>query len=188
MVPRRKFLHLAVGAAALPALPRNASAQAYPTRPITMIVPFAAGGGTDVIARTVAGRMRISLGEPVIIENVTGANGSIGAGRVARAAPDGYTLVVGAWNTHVSNGALYSLQYDVSKDFEPIAPLARSPLVIVANRALSAPDLSGLIAWLKSNPGKAAAGTLGVGSVQHVGGILFQKMTGTRFAFVPYRG
>jgi tripartite-type tricarboxylate transporter receptor subunit TctC len=185
---RRQSLHLAAGAAALPAVSRIARAQTYPTRPITIVVPFASGGGTDVVGRIIAERLRVSLGQPVIIENVTGANGSIGAGRVARAAPDGYTLVDGAWNTHVANGALYSLQYDVSKDFEPIAPLARTPFLIVANRALSAADLSGLIAWLKSNPGKATVGTLGVGSVQHVGGILFQKMTGTRFGFVPYRG
>ena len=112
-LPRRKFLHLAAGATALSAVPRITWAETYPTRPITMIVPFAPGGLTDVIGRIVAEGMRTSLGQPVIIENVGGANGSIGTGRVARAAPDGYTLVVGIWNTHVANGATYALQYDV---------------------------------------------------------------------------
>ena len=161
---RRQFLHLAAGAVALPAVSRNADAQSYPTRPITMIVPFPAGGGTDTVGRIVAERMRVSLGQPVVIENVTGANGTIGTGRVARAAPDGYTVVFGIWNTHVANGALYPLQYDVLKDFEPIALIASYPYLIVANKTIPASDLKGLITWLKANPGKATAATVGVGS------------------------
>jgi tripartite-type tricarboxylate transporter receptor subunit TctC len=186
--PRRKFLHLATGAVALPAVSRIARAQTYPSRPITMIVPFPAGGGTDTVGRIVAERMRVSLGQPIVIENVTGANGSIGTGRVARAAPDGYTLIEGVWNTHVANGALYSLQYDALKDFEPIALISSFPYLIVANKTIPASDLKGLITWLKANPGKATEATIGAGSVQHVGGVLLQKMIGTRFQFVPYRG
>src|SRR5262249_17142314 len=128
-LPRRNFLHLAVGAAALPAV---AMAQAYPTRPITMIIPFTPGGGSDAIGRIGGERMRASLGQPIVIENVAGANGSIGVGRAARAANDGYTLVMGLWNTHVANGALFGLSYDVVKDFEPIALIASNPLLIDA--------------------------------------------------------
>ena len=160
---RRQFLHLAAGAVALPAVSRNADAQSYPTRPITMIVPFPAGGGTDTVGRIVAERMRVSLGQPVVIENVTGANGTIGTGRVARAAPDGYTVVFGIWNTHVANGALYPLQYDVLKDFEPIALIASYPYLIVANKTIPASDLKGLVTWLKANPGKATAATVRCG-------------------------
>ena len=122
--PRRQFLHLATGAVALPAVSRFAWAQAYPARPITMVVPFAAGGPTDTIARIMAERMRASLGQTIIIENVTGAAGTIGVGRVARAAPDGYTVGIGHWSTHVVNGAIYQLPYDVLNDFEPIALIA----------------------------------------------------------------
>jgi tripartite-type tricarboxylate transporter receptor subunit TctC len=177
---------LALVAAALGTGP--AIAQTYPSRPITMVAPFPAGGPVDVVGRIVAERMGASLRQPVIIENVAGANGSIGAGRVARATPDGYTLVVSSWNTHVGNGALYPLPYDVLKDFEPVSLLALGRYLIVANRAVPANDLKGLIAWLKANPDKATAGTFGAGSAQHIGGILFQNITGTRFRFVPYRG
>ena len=187
-LPRRNFLHFAAVAAALPAVSRIARAQTYPSRPITMIVPFPAGAGSDNVGRIVAERMRVSLGQPVVIENVTGANGTIGTGRVARAAPDGYTVVFGIWNTHVANGALYPLQYDVLKDFEPIALIASYPYLIVANKTIPASDLKGLVTWLKANPGKATAATVGVGSAQHVGSVLLQKMTDTRFQFVPYRG
>src|SRR5439155_3137592 len=120
-LPRRAFLHLAAGAAALPAVSRVARAQAYPTRPVTMVMPFPAGGGGDAIARTIAEGMRVGLRQPVLIENVTGANGSIGVGRVARARGDGYTLSVGSWNTFVANGAVYSLSYNLLSDFEPVA-------------------------------------------------------------------
>ena len=187
-LPRRRFLHLAVGAATLPAVSRTARAQAYPSRPITMIVPFAPGGLTDVIGRILAEGMRTSLGQPVIIENVGGANGSIGTGRVARAAPDGYTLVVGIWNTHVANAAIYALQYDVVKDFDPVLLLADAPLLLVASKAVPANDLKEFIAWLKLNPDKSSMGTVGAGSPGHLLGLLLQKETGTRFGLVAYRG
>jgi tripartite-type tricarboxylate transporter receptor subunit TctC len=187
-LPRRDFVRLAAGVAALPVASRTAMAQAYPSRSITMVVPFAAGGPVDTLARILAERMRASLGQTVVIENVTGAGGSIGTGRVARAAPDGYTLVIGIWTTHVVNGAIYALQYDVLNDFEPVALLANNPQVIVAKRSMLANDLKGLIAWLKLNPDKASAGTAGVASPQHVLGVFFQSATGTRFQFVHYRG
>ena len=181
-------MRLAAGMAALPVASRTAMAQAYPSRSITMVVPFAAGGPVDTLARILAERMRASLGQTVVIENVTGAGGSIGTGRVARAAPDGYTLVIGIWTTHVVNGAIYALQYDVLNDFEPVALLANNPQVIVAKKSMPANDLKGLIAWLKLNPDKASAGTAGVASPQHVLGVFFQSATGTRFQFVHYRG
>jgi len=163
-----------------------AHAQIYPSRPITLVVPFPAGGSTDAVARIVAERMRMSLGQPVVIENVGGAGGSIGVGRVARAAPDGYTLDVGQWDTHVGNGATFPLSYDVVKDFEPVALLSSNPFLILAKKTMPADDLKGLIAWLKANPDKASQAIPTAGS--HVAGILLQKETGTRFAFVPYRG
>ena len=187
-LPRRTFLHLAAGAAALPAVSRIARAQSYPSRPITIIVPFVPGGATDLIGRLLAERMRVSLGQPVIIENVSGATGSIGVGRVARAAPDGYTLSIGHWSTHVINGAIYPLQYDVLGDFEPISLISSNLHVIVARKTLPATNLKELIAWLKANPDKALAGTAGAGSPQHIGGAFFQNATETRFQFVPYRG
>ena len=163
-----------------------ADAQTYPTRPITMVVPFAAGGPTDTITRIVAERMRASLGQTVIIENVTGADGSIGVGRVARAAPDGYTLSIGQWSTHVLNGAAYTLSYDLLKDFEPVALIATNPEVIVTNTAIAAKNLAELIAWLKPNQGNAS---VGIGSMAHrVAAVYFQNSTGARFVFVPYRG
>ncbi len=164
----------------------SAIAQGYPSRPITMVVPFPAGGSTDVIGRIVSERMRASLGQPIIIENVGGAGGSIGVGRVARASPDGYMLDIGQWDTHVANGATYKLSYDLMQDFEPIALLSSNPLLILAKKAMPADDLKGLIAWLKANPDKASQAIPTAGS--HVAGILLQKETGTRFAFVPYRG
>jgi tripartite-type tricarboxylate transporter receptor subunit TctC len=163
-------------------------AQAYPTRPITIVVSFAAGGSGDTIARILAERMRVSLGQPIIIENVSGASGSLGPGRVANAMPDGYTLSFGNWATHVLNGAVLSLQYDVLKDFSPISLLVTESLLIVGRKTLPANDLKELIGWLRANPGKASAGTNGAGSVPHVVGVLFQKETGTRFEFIPYRG
>src|SRR5215831_1687834 len=166
----------------------SAVAQGYPSHPIAVVVPFPAGGSTDTVARVLAEPIHASLGQPVVVENVTGAAGVIGTGRVARAAPDGYTLVAGFWGTHVLNGALYTLPYDVLRDFEPIALLASNPQLIVARGAMPAKDLSELIAWLKANPDKASQGTAGVGSPAHVSGAFFQSVTGTRFQFVPYRG
>jgi tripartite-type tricarboxylate transporter receptor subunit TctC len=147
---RRKFLHLAAGTGALPAVSSIAWAQAYPTRPIAIVVPYSAGGPADAVARILAGRMKASLGQAVIIENVSGANGSIAVGRVARAAPDGYMLSLGLWNTHVSNGALYDLQYDVLNDFEPVVLLASFSSMIVARKDMPANDLKEFIEWLKA--------------------------------------
>jgi len=185
METRRLFLASLAAAASL-AIAGDAAAQAYPSRPITIVVPFAAGGPGDTLTRILAERMRMSLRQAVIIENVTGAGGTIGVGRVARAAPDGYTLSFGFLGTHVLNGAVYKLHYDVLKDFEPIALLASNPQLIVAKNAVPANNLKDLIAWLKANPDKASQGIGGVPS--HVAGALFQSMTGTRFQFVPYRG
>jgi tripartite-type tricarboxylate transporter receptor subunit TctC len=167
---------------------RLARAQAFPTRPITLVVSFPAGGPADAVARIVVERLRLALGQPVVIENVAGANGSIGTGRVARALPDGYTLSLGVWNSHVANGAAYTLQYNVVSDFEPVALLANYAQLIVGKKDIPADDLRGLIAWLKANPDKASQGHPGVGSQGHLGGIFFQKLTDTRFQHVPYRG
>jgi tripartite-type tricarboxylate transporter receptor subunit TctC len=136
----------------------------------------------------IEGRMRTALGQAITIENVAGANGSLGVGRVVRAAPDGYTLVIGYWGTHVANGVLYALPYDVVGDFEPIILAVRFPLVIVSKNATPAKTLQELLDWLKANPDKASAGTSGMGGIEHVGGLLFQNVVGTRINFVPYRG
>jgi tripartite-type tricarboxylate transporter receptor subunit TctC len=181
----RKLL-VAVACLAVLAGVGAAGAQVYPARPLTMVVPFAAGGPNDAIARTLAARMQASLGQPIMIENVYGSAGSIGTGRLARAAPDGYTLGVGYWGTHVANGALYALAYDVLSDFEPISLLVESPLLIVANKATPASELKDLVAWLKQNPDKSSWAVPGSGS--HVASVFFQKETGTRFRLVPYRG
>jgi tripartite-type tricarboxylate transporter receptor subunit TctC len=166
----------------------GAAAQTYPTRPITMVVPFAAGGPTDTIARIMAEGMRATLGQNVVIENATGAAGSLGVGRVARAAPDGYTIGIGHWSTHVVNPAVYPLQYDVLTDFEPISLIANNPQLIVSKNAVPAKDLKELIAWVKQNQDKVTQGTAGAGSASHIAGIQFQNLTGTKFQFVPYRG
>src|SRR5262245_18566725 len=182
-LPRRNILHLAAGAAALPAISRTAWAQAYPMRPITIVVPFPAGGPTDTLARILAEHMRTLLGQSVIIENVSGAGGSIGVGRVARAAPDGYTVRIGHWSTPVLNGASYQLQYDVVQDLELVSLLANTPQWIVARKTLPAKDLRELIAWLKENPGKAMAGTVGVGGGGVIGGTYLQERPGTSAPF-----
>jgi tripartite-type tricarboxylate transporter receptor subunit TctC len=166
----------------------GAAAHPYPTRPISIVVPFPAGGPTDALTRIMVERMTGLLGQTVVVENVTGAAGTIGVGRVARAAPDGYMLVMGNVSTHVVNGAVYTLPYDLVKDFEPIALVASNPQLIVARQTLPASNLGELIAWLKVNGDKATQGTAGVGSPAHIGGIFFQAATGTRFQFVPYRG
>jgi len=187
-LPRRQVLQLAASAAALPVVSRIARAQTYPSRPLTMIVPYPAGGPTDTIARLLGERMRASLGQPMIIENVAGAGGNIGVGRVARAAGDGYTLGIGHWGSHVVNGAIYTLPYDLLTDLEPVALLSDGPQLIVAARSVPAKDIKELIAWLKANPGKAMVGTTGVGGASHLAGILFQNTTGTNIQIVPYRG
>src|ERR1043166_2495605 len=169
-------------------LSHAAGAQTFPARTITMVVPFAAGGPNDTVARVLAEPMRAALGQPVVIENITGANGNIGVGRVARAAPDGYTVGVGSFNSHVVNGAVYTLSYDVLRDFEPVALLSTSTSIVVGKKTLAANTLAELIAWLKANPDKALMGTPGVGSSVQVYSAFFQKLTGTRFQLIPYRG
>jgi tripartite-type tricarboxylate transporter receptor subunit TctC len=181
-------LLLTAGALTLPVSSRFASAQTYPARPITIIVPFLPGGVSDVMARLMAEPMRAFLGQPVIVENVAGAGGSIGAGRAVRAAADGYTLSIGTTSSHVLTGALYSLRWELVKDLDPVAPLVSEPLMIVGRKGLPARDLGELVAWLKANPDKASQGTAGVGGLGHVTGIVFQRETNTRFQFVPYRG
>ena len=186
MVARRQILQLTAGAFAFPTVVRTANAQAYPSRPITIVVPTGAGGPQDVVARIVTERMRNSLGQP--LENVAGANGNLGIGRVARANPDGYTLAFSvSFSTHVVNAAIYALPYDVINDFVPIALVAEGPQVILAKNNIPANDLKELIAWLRSNPDKATLGHTGPGSPAHVAGLLFQKLTDTRFQFATYR-
>jgi tripartite-type tricarboxylate transporter receptor subunit TctC len=185
---RRQFLHLAAGVAALPVASSIARAQTYPSRPITIVVGLSPGGSTDVIARMMAERMKSSLGQPVIVENVTGAVGTIAAGRVARAAPDGYTLSLGNNSSHVLPGAIYALQYDLLNDFEPVALLSTGPYLLSARKTMPANDLKGLIAWLRANPDKATQGVGGTGGGGHIAGFFFQRETGTRFQLVPYRG
>jgi tripartite-type tricarboxylate transporter receptor subunit TctC len=165
-----------------------AAAEVYPARPITVIVPFAAGGPADTLARMLGQRMRDTLGQPLVIENVAGAAGSLGVARVVRAAPDGYTIGIGHLGTHVFNGAMYRLPYDLVTDLTPIAPLTTVPYVLVTKKDVPATDIPGLIAWLKANPDQASAATAGIGSVAHVASVYFEKMTGASLRIVPYRG
>ncbi len=183
---RRDLIALIGGAAA--ALPIAARAQTFPSRAVTLVVGFPPGGTADLTARILAERMKVSLGQSVVVENVPGSGGSIGAGRVAHAAADGYTLVCGSWGTHVVNGAILALPYDVVGDFAPVSLLTNQPLVIAAKAAVPATDLKELIAWLKAAPVAASAGTAGAGGVTHLAEILFQSLTGTRLQLVPYRG
>jgi tripartite-type tricarboxylate transporter receptor subunit TctC len=165
-----------------------AAAQPYPSRAVTIIVPFAPGGPTDTVARLIAERMRTTLGQPVVIENVSGAGATIGLNRAVRAPADGYTLSFGNWTSHVGAPATYSVGFDILQDLAPVSLLPMAPTMIVGRSTLAANDARELIAWLKANPGKATAGTIGTGSPSHVGGVFFQRETGTRFSFVPYRG
>src|SRR5499425_3100097 len=167
-------LWFAVTLAAIAGSLSNAQAQTYPARPITMVVPLAPGGSTDVIGRIMAEAMRGHLGQPVIVENTAGAGGTIGVGRVARASSDGYTVLIGQWGTNVASGAIYPLQFDLLKDFEPIALIATQPFLIVAKKSAPANNLQELIAWLKANASKVSQGNSGIGTPSHVGGILFQ--------------
>jgi len=183
---RNLLAALAIGAS-LGSIP-TASAQSYPARPVTLVVPFSAGGPTDTLARIMAERMGRALGQTVVVENVTGAAGSIGVGRVARAAPDGYTVGIGHWSTHVVNGAVYQLQYDLLKDFEPVALIASNPQLLVTKNAVPAANLKELVAWVKANSDKVSAGTAGIGAASHVGGIYFQNLIGAKMQFIPYRG
>jgi tripartite-type tricarboxylate transporter receptor subunit TctC len=167
----------------------GAAAETYPSRPVTLIAPFPAGGPSDALARILAEPMREALGQPLVIENVPGAGGNIGTARIARAAPDGYTIGIGQWSTHVVNAVTYAgLRHDVLNDFEPIALIANTPQIIIARKDFPAHDVRGLVAWLKSNPDKGAAATVGAAGGAQVAGIYFQRATQTQFRFVPYRG
>jgi len=187
-LPRRLLLHLAAGAAALPALTRIPWAQTYPSRPITIIIPFPPGGANDVLGRVLAERMRELTNQAVIIENVGGASSTIGVGRAVRAPADGHTINIGSLTSHVLTGAIYTLPYDLLKDLEPVALLASEPLMITGRKDFPATDLRELIAWLKANPGKASQGNPGAGSTGHITGVRFQRETGTQFQSIPYRG
>jgi len=184
-LPRRRFLHVAAGVVALPALLRSAAAQTYPSRQITLVVPFPPGGSTDVAARIIAEKMKPLLGQPLIIENVGGAGGSIAVGRVARAAPDGYTIDIGQWDTHVGS-IVFNLNYDLQKDFEPIGLISVNPQLLVARKTLPANDLRELIAWMKAHPGEARF--VNQLAAAQVSGILLQQLTDTKVTFIPYRG
>jgi tripartite-type tricarboxylate transporter receptor subunit TctC len=167
---------------------RDVSAQAYPSKPITVVVPFAAGGPSDALARILGDRMKATLGQAFVIENVTGAGGSIGVGRAVRAPADGYTISFGHLGTHVANQAIYPLPYDMLADLDPVVLLPSNPMVMVSRNSLPAKGLQELLAWLKANPDKATAGTAGAGSGSHIGGVYLQNLTGLRLQFVPYRG
>jgi tripartite-type tricarboxylate transporter receptor subunit TctC len=164
-----------------------AAAQTYPERPITFIVPYGAGGPLDTVARIVTERMRVSLKQTTVIENVPGASGTVGVGRAVRAAPDGYTVCVGNWPTHVVNGAMFNLAYDLVEDFEPVALLTSNPYIMLVRKGLPARNVRELIAHLRGSPGGVTLGTAGPGSGQHIGGLYFQNVTGTTLRFVPYR-
>jgi tripartite-type tricarboxylate transporter receptor subunit TctC len=166
----------------------SAVGQTYPSKPVTLVNPFAAGGPVDAVARIMSVPMSKALGQPVLVDYTVGAAGTLGVGRVARATPDGKTLSIGHWSTHVINAAIYPLQYDVLKDLEPVGMICANPLMIVARSSFPANDLKELIAWLKANPDKASVGTAGVGSSSHMGGIYFQGATGTKVVYIPYKG
>jgi len=185
---RKLFSRTAVAAALLFAAQAPASAQEFPNKPVTVVVPFSAGGPTDALIRTLGERMRESLGQQVLIENVTGAAGTIGVGRVARAPGDGYTLSFGHWSTHVINGAAYPLSFDLLTDLEPVALLTSYPMLLVSKNAVPAKNLKEFVAWVKANQDKAAVGSIGVGSAAHVAGVYFENLTGTKLNYIPYRG
>jgi tripartite-type tricarboxylate transporter receptor subunit TctC len=165
-----------------------AQAQSFPTRPITVVVPFPAGGPTDALLRVLSDRMRVSLGQSLIAENVSGATGSIAVGRVVQSPPDGYTVSIGNTATHVINGAIFPLKYDLLKDLEPVALLPSNPFLLVSKNGVPAKSLQELVAWVKASPRPVATGTPGIGSIPQVAGILFENLTGTHLQFVPYRG
>jgi tripartite-type tricarboxylate transporter receptor subunit TctC len=166
----------------------SAAAQTYPNKSITIIVPFAAGGPSDALARIMGDRMRKTLGQQFVVENVTGAAGSIGVGRAVKAAPDGYTISFGHLGTHVCNGAIYPLSYDMLTDLAPVVMLPSNPMVVVSSNKVPAKNLKELIAWLKANASKATAGTAGAGSGSHIAGVYFEGLTGLKLQYVPYRG
>ncbi|BAM89549.1 conserved exported hypothetical protein [Bradyrhizobium oligotrophicum S58] len=170
------------------ALVLPAGADTYPSRPITVIVPFAAGGPSDAMMRTLAEHMKQTLGQAVLVENVTGAGGSIGVGRAVRSKPDGYTVSFGHLGTHVANGAVYRLGYDLVADLEPVVLLPSNPMIIVSRNNIPAKSLAEFLAWLKAQPGAASAGTAGNGSGSHIAGLYFEQVTGIKLQYVPYRG
>jgi tripartite-type tricarboxylate transporter receptor subunit TctC len=184
---RRRFIQLSAGALALPAIARSAQAQTYPSRPITMVVPYGGGGPADGVARPLAERMSAALGQPVTIENIGGESATTGVARAAKAAPDGYTLSFGHHGSHVVNGAIFPLPFDLRTDFEPIALLPSNPLLISARKDFPAANLAELIAWLKANPGKASTASAGLGSGTYVNAVYFQNATGARFNFMPHK-
>src|SRR5437764_14102553 len=173
---------------ALSAFCGNAFADKFPTHPITIVVPFSAGGPSDAMARILAERMKTTLGETILVENVTGAGGSLGVGRTVRSAPDGYTVGFGHLGTNVANGAIYKLGYDLVTDLEPVVLLPSNPMIIVSKNAVPAKSLKELLEWLKSRPAPAAAGTAGAGSGSHIAGLYFENATGIKLQYVPYRG
>jgi len=179
---------LLASAIAMAVFSQSAAADGYPSRPITMIVPFAAGGPTDVIARILAERMRESLGQNVVVENITGVAGTVATGKAVHAPPDGYTLSIGHYGTHAVNELVYSLPYDLVRDLAPVALLSSSPYLIVSSTLIPAPDLKGLIAWLKAHPDQAVASFNGPGSAGQLLGLRFQDLAGLHFRFAAYRG
>src|ERR1700731_627179 len=174
--------------AALLAFGGGARADNFPSHPITIVVPFSAGGPSDAVARIMAERMRTTLGQNILIENVTGAGGSLGVGRVVRAAPDGYTISFGHLGTHVANGAIYKLGYDLVTDLEPVVLLPSNPMIIVSKTGVLAQSLKELIAWIKARPFPVPSGTAGAASGSHIAGLYFENVTGIKLQFVPYRG
>ena len=173
---------------AMLAFTATAVAETYPSRPITIVVPFSAGGPSDAMARILAERMKTTLGETLLVENVTGAGGSIGVGRAVRSPPDGYTVSFGHLGTHVANGAIYKLGYDLVTDLEPVALLPSNPMIVVSKNAVPAKSLKELIEWLKARPAPATAGTAGAGSGSHIAGLYFENVSGVKLQYVPYRG
>src|SRR5437868_15196135 len=164
------------------------TADKFPSHPITIVVPFSAGGPSDAMTRILAERMKMTLGEAILVENTTGAGGSSGVGRVVHAAPDGYTVGFGHLGTHVANGAIYKLGYDLVTDLEPVVLLPSNPMIIVSSNAVPARSLGELLAWIKAKPAPATAGTAGAGSGSHIAGLYFENVTGTTLQYVPYRG
>src|ERR1700687_576158 len=166
----------------------NAVAENFPSHPITIVVPFSAGGPSDAMMRIMAERIKVTLGEPLLIENVTGAGGSLGVGRTVRSPPDGYTIGFGHLGTNVANGAIYKLGYDLGDDLEPVVLLPSNPMIIVSKNAVPAKSLGELLAWLKARPTPATAGTAGAGSGSHIGALYFENVSGIKLQYVPYRG
>ncbi|MBO0752327.1 MAG: tripartite tricarboxylate transporter substrate binding protein BugD [Bradyrhizobiaceae bacterium] len=185
---RRVFAAVALIAGIPAAAAQTPPLPTWPERPITIIVPFAAGGPTDVLARLFGEHIRGELGQPVLIEDVSGAGGSIGVGRAAAAAPDGYTISAGNFGTHMANGAIYRLRYDLQRDLDPVARLPSNPMVVVTRRDFPAADLSELVAWLRAHPGQTTAGTAGAGSGSHIGAVFLSDLAGAPLQLVPYRG